>query len=144
MSRKGKRRQEEAMSSQYPGNRQTEEQLDAILFETTTWTINERNGQVLRTESSPRRALDRAADFAASGAAVVGICRTPDENIIVFEGQAERLRKLRAAREITPSRHVDYKRASYDDVTIGPLSVSSETGCQPRHLYADAVERVDG
>ena len=88
------------MGSQYPGNRRTDEQLDAILHETALWTINGRNGQSLGTALCLRQALDKAADFAASGAVVVAVCRTPGDTIIIFEAQADRLRKLCAGREV--------------------------------------------
>ena len=90
------------MSSQYPGNRWSDEQLEAILFETAIWTVNGRNGHVLCTVSSLRQALEKAANLAASGASVVALCRRPGDNIVVFEAQAERLRKLRADRETPP------------------------------------------
>ena len=87
------------MGSQNPGNRRSDEQLEAILFETATWTINGPNGQVLRTVSSLRQALDKAADFAASDSIVGAICRTQGDSILVFADQAEQLRKLCAGRE---------------------------------------------
>ena len=102
------------MGSQFSGNRWTDEQLEAILFETAVWTINGGNGQVLCTAPSLRRALDRAADFAASGAVVVAICRTPAQNIIVFEGQAARLRNLCASPAVAPLRETDHWRTSDD------------------------------
>jgi hypothetical protein len=97
------------MRSQYSGNRGSDEQLEAILFETAVWTINGRNGQVLCTAPSLRRALDRAADFAASGAVVAAICRMPGDNIIVFEGQAERLRNLCVGRDVPILHAADYE-----------------------------------
>ena len=51
---------------------------------------------------SLRQALERAATVAASGALVVAVCQMPGENIIVFEAQGERLRKLCASREGAP------------------------------------------
>ena len=94
--------EEKAMGTQFPGSRRTDEQLEAILFETATWTVNGRNGQTLCTAPSLRRALERAADFAASGAVVVAVCRMPGDNVIVFEAQADRLRQLVAEREVAP------------------------------------------
>lgn len=85
------------MGSQYPGgNRRSDEQLKAILFEAAIWTVNGRNGAVLCTAPSLGRALERAADFAASGAVVVALCRLPNDDIIVFAAQADRLRELPA------------------------------------------------
>ena len=59
------------MDRQYPANYRSDAQLEAILFETAAWTVNGRNGQILCTVSSLRQALDKAADFAASGAGAV-------------------------------------------------------------------------
>jgi len=87
------------MDSQYPGNYRSDEQLEAILFETAAWTVNGRNGQVLCTVSSLRQALDKAADFAASGAGAVAFCRMTGD-ILLFEAQAERLRKRCAGLEV--------------------------------------------
>lgn len=82
------------MSGQYAASYRTDEQLEVVLFETASWTINGRNGQVLWTAPSLQSALEKAANIAASGAVVVALCRLPGDNIIVFEAQAERLRKL--------------------------------------------------
>ena len=87
-----------------------DEQLDAILSEPSTWTVNGRNGQVLCTVHSLRQALDRAASLVDFGAVVTAICRMPDANIIVFEAQAVRLRKLCAAREVTLFTEMDQAR----------------------------------
>ena len=100
------------MASQYPGNRWTDEQLEAILFETADWIVAGRDGKALCATPSLRRALERAADFAASGAVVVALCRLPGDNIIVFEGQAERLRKLCAGLEVAVLRETDHRPGS--------------------------------
>ena len=110
------------MGSQFSGNRRSDAQLEVILFETATWTINGRNGQILCTTLNLRRALDRAADFAASGA-VAAICRKTGDDIIVFEAQAERLRKLCAGHEIPVLQEVGYWRISEDDGTTGGRSL---------------------
>jgi hypothetical protein len=86
------------MGDGLPGNYRSDEQLDTILFETAIWTINGHNGQVLGIAPSLRQALDRAASFTASGAAVLALCRMPDDNIIVFPPQTRRLQKLCAGR----------------------------------------------
>ena len=90
------------MGSQYPGKRRSDEHLEAILFETATWTVNGRNGHVLCVVSTLRQALERAANFAASGAVVVAICRMPGGDVVIFEAQAERVRNLCADRETPP------------------------------------------
>jgi hypothetical protein len=81
------------------GNYRSDEQLDTILFETATWTINGLNSQILGTAPSLRQALDIAASFTASGVVVVALCRKPADNVIVFPPQTKRLRKLCAGRE---------------------------------------------
>ena len=48
------------------------------------------------------RAMDRAAEFAVSGAVVTAICRMPSNDVIVFSEQIERLRKIIAVREVMP------------------------------------------
>ena len=83
----------------YPGNRRTDGQLEAIVYETAEWTVTGRNGRALCTAPSLRRALDKAANFAASGTIVVAMWRLQPDNIIVFEAQATRLREHRAGRE---------------------------------------------
>jgi hypothetical protein len=102
MARPAQAGEETAMGSQYSENRRSDEQLDAMLHETALWTINGRNGQSLGTALCLRQALDKAADFAASGATVAAVCRTLGDTIIIFEAQADRLRKLRGGRE-TPT-----------------------------------------
>jgi hypothetical protein len=106
------------MGSQFPGNRRSDEQLDLILFETATWTVNGRNGQVLCTAPSLRHALDRSTGFATSGAVVIALCRLPADNIIVFAAQAERMRKLLAGREVSPIQDIKYWRSIDDDAMI--------------------------
>jgi hypothetical protein len=100
------------MGSQYPASYRTDEELQVILFETAIWTVNGRNGQVLCRAPSLRRALDRAAGFAASGAVVVALCRLTGDNIIVFEAQAERLKKYCAGWEASPIQETDYWRGA--------------------------------
>ena len=95
------------MASQYPPRR-SDEQLHSILFETAIWAINGRNGQVLCAAPSLHCALERATQYAASGAVVVAICRSQGDNIIVFEEQANRLRKLCANSEVPPMYGAQY------------------------------------
>ena len=79
-------------------NRWSDERLEAILSETGDWSVNGRQGQVLCRAASLRRAMDRAAEFAVSGAVVTAICRMPSNDVIVFSEQIERLRKIIAVR----------------------------------------------
>jgi hypothetical protein len=83
-------------------NCRSDEQLEAILFETGQWVVNGQQGQVLCFAASLGRAIDRAAEFAISGAVVVAIRRIPPDDIIVFPGQIERLRKLAARHRSKP------------------------------------------
>jgi hypothetical protein len=70
----------------------TDEQLEAILRETGDWIVRGREGQILCMAASLRRAIERAADFAASDAIVTGISRLPVGDIIVLPDQIMRLR----------------------------------------------------
>jgi hypothetical protein len=83
-------------------NRRSDEQLEALLFETGHWAVNGRQGQVLGYAPNLQRAVDRAAKFSASGAVVIAICRLPSDNIIVFAEQIERLRQTIVIRELVP------------------------------------------
>jgi len=86
------------MGSYHLSNLRTDEQLDAMLHEAGHWTVNGRDGQVLCSAASLRSALDRVAEYSASGVAVTAICRQPGNNIIVFAEQMERLRQIIAGR----------------------------------------------
>jgi hypothetical protein len=85
-------------------NRRTDSQLDAILCETGHWIVNVQ-GQALCFAASLRMAIDRAWDFAASGAVVTTLARLPFDNIVVPLEQIDRLRKVIAGRE-TPVLHL--------------------------------------
>ena len=80
-------------------NRRSDEQLEALLYETGHWVVNGNQGQVLGFAASLGRAIERSAEYAASGAVVVAICQLPSDSIIVFPGQIERLRGILAVRE---------------------------------------------
>ena len=80
-------------------NRRSDEQLEAMLWETGHWVISGQQGRVLGSAANLRQAIDRSRVYAASGAVVVAICRLPSDNIVVFPGQIERLRKAIAAGE---------------------------------------------
>jgi hypothetical protein len=82
-------------------NRRSDEQLEALLFETGHWAVNGRQGQVLCRTTSLRLAIDRAAEFSRSGAVVIAICRLPSDNIIIFSEQFDRLRRT-IVRELIP------------------------------------------
>jgi hypothetical protein len=87
-----------------PMNPRTDEQLEAILAERSHWAINGQQGCVLGFAGNLQQAIDRAADYAASGAIVVSVVRLPTDNIIILPEQIIRLRKLIAGREVAPAK----------------------------------------
>jgi hypothetical protein len=80
-------------------SQRTDEQLDAILGDAGHWVINGRSGQTLGFAPSLRGALERAAGFRNSGAVVIALAQLPNDSIIVFTPQIDRLRKIIAGRE---------------------------------------------
>jgi hypothetical protein len=94
-----------AMNTFLSSSRQTDEQLYLALRETGDWTVNGRGGQVLCVAPSLQLAIDRAEEYAASGAIVVALCRLPHDNIIIFAEQLTRLRTLIEEREANPILH---------------------------------------
>jgi len=96
-------------------SRQTDQILEAILYDTCQWSIEGQGGQSLGFAASLRRALDREADFAASGAVVTALTRRPLDNIIVLPDQIARLRKIVAGRETPP-----IKLNALDDMDFEP------------------------
>jgi hypothetical protein len=87
-----------------PINRQTDDQLEAILAEAGHWAINGQQGTVLSFAGNLQNAIGRAASYTASGAVVVSIVRLPSDNIVVSPEQIIRLRKLIAGREVAPAK----------------------------------------
>jgi hypothetical protein len=83
-------------------SRWTDDQLEAILDEAGDWVVNGRQGQVLCSAKSLRRAMDRAHEYALSGAVLTAICRLPSDNIIIFAEQMNRLRRIIARRRFAP------------------------------------------
>jgi hypothetical protein len=75
----------------------TDEQLQAILRETGNWTVRGSEGQILCAAASLQRAIERAADYAASDAIVTGISRLPAGDVIVPADQIIRLARRGAA-----------------------------------------------
>ncbi len=84
-------------------NRRTDEQLDAIRFETGEWVVNGPRGEVLCSAASLQRSIDRAADCVVSGANVAAISRVSSANIVIFTRQIERLRQTATVRELLPA-----------------------------------------
>ena len=85
-----------------PLNRRTDHELEAILLDTGDWAVNGPQGRVLGFAGTLRRAVERAADYAASGAIVTALCRLPSDNIVVLPNQINRLRQIVAVREFVP------------------------------------------
>lgn len=81
-------------------NHRGDEQLEAILDEPGHWVVNGQQGRVLCFAPNLARAIERAAEFAASDAVVAAICRLPSDNIIIFPPQIVRLRKAMVANEL--------------------------------------------
>jgi hypothetical protein len=75
----------------HSANRRSDEELVAILTETGTWTVNGRNNAPLCTTLSLRHAVKRAATFTLRGQKVTALTRRPLEDIVVFQGQMDRL-----------------------------------------------------
>jgi hypothetical protein len=71
----------------------TDEQLLSILRETAIWLIHGRGGFSLGRAASLHQALEKFTAFAQSGATILAITRLPNDNIIIFEEQVDRLRK---------------------------------------------------
>jgi hypothetical protein len=96
-------------------SRHTDQQLEAILYDTCQWSIEGQGGQPLGFAASLRKALDREIDFASSGAVVIALTRRPLANIFVLPDQIARLRKIVAGRETPP-----IKLNALDDMDFEP------------------------
>jgi hypothetical protein len=106
-------------------NHRSDEQLEAVLGENGHWVVNGQQGQVICFAASLRRALDRAAEYAASGAVVVAIRRLPFDNIVVFPAQIDRLRKAIAGRELMPIKETKAGRINPSLSLDGGVDVSA-------------------
>jgi hypothetical protein len=71
--------------------RRSDEQLGLILYETANWTVTGSQNVVFCEAASLRLALDKAADFTASGQEVVALVRGRPAEIVVFSGQLQKL-----------------------------------------------------
>jgi hypothetical protein len=89
------------MDGEHSGWR-TDQQLEAILYDTCQWAIEGHDGRPLGFAASLRRVLDRESDFAASGAVITALTRRPVDYIVILPDQIARLRKIIAGRE-TPA-----------------------------------------
>ena len=75
-------------------SRRTDEHLAAILDETSTWTVNGVDGEVLCMAASLRHALQKVEDCTSAGQIVTGVGRRPHYDVIVLRVQFERLALL--------------------------------------------------
>jgi hypothetical protein len=69
----------------------TDEQLRQMLDEPGTWVVHGHGDRVFGVGGSLRRAIDRASNYAQSGAVVVAVARVPPNRIFVFHDQMVRL-----------------------------------------------------
>jgi hypothetical protein len=75
-------------------SRRTDEQLAAILYETSTWSVNGASGEVLCTAASLRHAFQKAEEYIFAHETVTGVARRPHYDIIVYRAQLERVGML--------------------------------------------------
>lgn len=71
----------------------TDEQLQTMLHETARWVIHGRADFALGYGANLFEALDKAAKLAQSGATFTALSRLPNDSVIVFPAQIDRLRK---------------------------------------------------
>jgi hypothetical protein len=77
----------------------TDEQLQSILHDTANWVIHGRGGFSLGHTASLHEAFEKVTEFAQTGATILAITRLPNDNIIIFEEQVDRLHKIVAGRK---------------------------------------------
>jgi hypothetical protein len=79
--------------------RRTDDELEWMLAETHDWEILGRNGAVLGRAAGLAHAIDQARRFSVSGARVAALSRLPTHDIIVFQGQINRVRESAAGNQ---------------------------------------------
>jgi hypothetical protein len=72
-------------------SRRTDDQLLSMMDQTAEWTVNGRAGVPLGTFGSLREALRAVFRNEAEGLPVFALCRHPQDDIVVFREQMERL-----------------------------------------------------
>jgi hypothetical protein len=93
------------MMNKISPNYRTDVQLEAIIAETGDWVVNGRGGCVLCAAPSLQCAVARAVAYQEAREVVLAVSRLPDDNIIVFSGQIERLaRHLKGSDMLLASR----------------------------------------
>ena len=81
----------------------TDEQLEVVLHETGHWIVNGRRGSVLCSRMSLNQALESAVAYEILGTTVTSVCRSPEDDIVLFPDQIRRVRKAMAGRGLAPS-----------------------------------------
>jgi hypothetical protein len=76
--------------------RRTDDKLEWMLTETHDWEILGRNGVVLGRAANLAHAIERARQFAGSGAKLAALSRLPTHDVIVFQEQINRVRESAA------------------------------------------------
>ena len=71
--------------------RRDDEQLVFILYETASWTLKGRLGELMGEVASLRCAVEQAARLGALGHRVVAFVRGSPPEIVVFSAQIQRL-----------------------------------------------------
>lgn len=85
----------------------TDEQLKELLDEPGTWVVHGHGDRVFGVGGSLRRAIDRASNYAQSGAVVATLARVPPNRIFVFHDQMVRLIAAMRAEEHLVSTDAD-------------------------------------
>jgi hypothetical protein len=80
--------------SKWQETRRTDDQLFAMLDEAALWTINGPTGEVLEMAPCLRDAIAKAQDLRNADQHVSAIVRRPDDMVIAFRGQVDRVRAL--------------------------------------------------
>jgi hypothetical protein len=89
-------------------SRRTDDQLLFITDQTAEWTVHGRGGVELGLFASLREALRAVFRLEANGVHVFAVCRQPDEDVVVFREQMERLADADGTFYVAPqpARHV--------------------------------------
>jgi hypothetical protein len=102
----------------------TNDQLEALLYETGNWAVYGQQGRVLCLAASLHRAIQRTALYAFSGAVVTAVCRLPPNGITVMPTQLAMLRDFARATELVDNDHASISVLS-DWTEANLISISS-------------------
>ncbi len=81
------------MTQTLPGYR-TDQQLEAMFYETGNWVVNGHRQRVLCAAMSLRCAIERATAYTEAKESVLAVSRLPHEDIILFPRQIARIAQL--------------------------------------------------